>query len=138
MKHFKYPKIYPNEAFVQEAIENYFSTAGFEIKESRHIDLVAEKTNEKWIVEAKGSTSQITVDFNTCLGQLARRMTSPFIKYAIALPYEDNYKHQCTELPDYYRANNNLYIILVAENAQVLIIKPTDDIEANWGLLKLL
>lgn len=136
MNNYKNPKVYPNEAFIQEAIENYFSNAGFEIKKNGYIDLYVEKKDEKWIVEAKGSTSQITVDFNTCLGQLARNMTSPSIKYAIAIPCEDKYRRQCKSLSDYFRVINNLHIIIVDENARVTIIKPTDNVETEWDLFK--
>lgn len=133
MKYFKKAKTYPHEAFIQEVIEHYFSIEGFATEKDSQIDLVAEKDDEKWIVEAKGSTSQITVDFNTCIGQLAKSMASPFIKYAIAIPYDEKYKYQCIRLPDYFRENNNLHIIVIDGNGQVQIIKPTENIETNWG-----
>ena len=132
MKYFKKEKVYPNEAFIQEAIENYFSSEGFMIEKDGQIDLVAEKNDEKWIVEAKGMTSQITVDFNTCLGQLVKSMESSAWNYAIAIPCEDKYKVQCMKLPDYSRKNNNLYIIIVNENAQIKVIMPTNNVEDFW------
>ncbi|QRN85831.1 hypothetical protein JR334_00925 [Clostridia bacterium] len=132
MKYFKKEKVYPNEAFIQEAIENYFSNEGFEIQKDGQIDLIAEKNDEKWIIEAKGMTSQITVDFNTCIGQLVKNMESSTWNYAIAIPYEDKYKVQCMKLPDYFRNNNNLYIIIVNENAQIKVITPTNNVEDTW------
>jgi len=132
MKYYKKDNKYPNEAFIQEAIENYFSNEGFVIEKDGQIDLIAEKSDEKWIVEAKGMTSQITVDFNSCLGQLVKSMVSPVWNYAIAIPYEDKYKVQCMKLPKYFRNNNNLHIIVVSENAQIKIIMPLDDVEASW------
>ena len=136
MKYYKKEKVYPFEAFIQEAIEKYFSAEGYSIEEDDRIDLIAFKPDIRWIVEAKGSTSQITVDFNTCLGQLARNMTSPSIKYAIAIPCENNYRNQCKSISDYYRVINNLHIIIVDENARVTIIKPTDNVETEWDLFK--
>ncbi len=136
MKHFKKNKAYPNEAFIQEAIENCFFNEGFAIEKDGQIDLVAEKDDEKWIVEAKGMTSQITVDFNTCIGQLVKSMSSPTWKYAIAIPCEDKYKVQCVKLPEYFRRSNNLHIIIVDENAHIKIIMPTEDIEVNWDEFK--
>lgn len=132
MKYFKKAKEYPNEAFIQEAIENYFSNKGFVIEKDGQIDLIAKKNDEKWIVEAKGITSQITVDFNTCIGQLVKSMASPAWNYAIAIPCEDKYKVQCVKLPEYFRKNNNLYFIIVNENGQIKIIMPTDDFEVIW------
>ncbi len=47
MKHFKKEKVYPNEAFVQEAIEEYFEKNGYMVEKDEQIDLVAEKGKEK-------------------------------------------------------------------------------------------
>lgn len=132
MKSFKKDRNYPNEAFIQEAIENFFSNEGFVVEKDGQIDLVAEKHNEKWIVEAKGITSQITVDFNTCIGQLVKSMSSPTWKYAIAIPHEAKYKVQCMKVPEYFRKNNNLYYILVNEKGQIKMIIPTEDVQMNW------
>ena len=38
-KNFKKEKVYPNEAFVQEAIELYFSGKGYVIKTKEQVDL---------------------------------------------------------------------------------------------------
>ena len=137
MKYFKKEKAYPNEAFIQEAIEKYFLNNGFTVEKDGQIDLIAEKANVKWIVEAKGATSQITVDFNTCIGQLVKSMTTPLTNYAIALPNEEKYKNQSMKLPDYFRVNNNLHIIIVDKNAQIHIIKPNEDIKDKWDEFKL-
>jgi len=135
MKHFKKSNVYPNEAFIQEAIEQHFVMNGFSIEKDGQIDLIAEKNDEKWIVEAKGMTSQINVDFNTCIGQLAKSMASPLMNYAIALPNEIKYKHQSMKLPNYFRTISNLHIIVVDENAQIHIIQPTDNVEDHWNAL---
>lgn len=132
MKRFKKEKIYPNEAFIQESIEKHFRISGYEIQEDGQIDLIAENDNEKWVIEAKGLTSQITVDFNTCIGQLAKSMQSNTCNYALALPSIEKFKTQCMKLPDYYRERNNLYIIVVNEKQEVNIIKPTESIKNNW------
>jgi hypothetical protein len=132
MKHFKKDNAYPNEAFIQEAIENYFLAQGYAIEESRYTDLVAVKPNDRWVIEAKGMTSQTTVDFNTCLGQLIKSMTSPEAKYAIAVPNEIKYKNQSMKIPDYFRTINNLYILVIDKNAQIQIIHPSDRIEDHW------
>ena len=133
MKYFKKDNLYPNEAFIQEAIEKYFSAEGFTIEKDGQIDLVAEKNDEKWIVEAKGMTSQITVDFNTCIGQLVKSMTSSLWKYAIAIPYESKYRFQCKIVPQNFRLISNLHFIIVNQYAQISIIKPSDDIEKRWA-----
>jgi len=135
MKYYKKEKVYPNEAFIQSAIEKYFLAEGYKIEKDDQIDLVAEKLNDKWVIEAKGVTSQITVDFNTCIGQLVKSMVSPLIKYAIALPNEIKYKYQSQRLPDYFRVKNDVHIIVVDERAQIQIIYPSDVIETSWVVL---
>jgi hypothetical protein len=135
MKYFKKDKVYPNEAFVQEAIEHYFLAKDYKLEESRYVDLIAVKPNDRWVVEAKGMTSQITVDFNTCIGQLAKSMTTSDTKYAIALPNEIQYKKQCMNIPDYFRITNHLYILVINENAQIQVIGPADRIENTWVII---
>jgi len=129
MKYFKKDNVYPNEAFIQEAIERYFLNEGYKIENSAHVDLVAVNHDDKWIIEAKGMTSQITVDFNTCLGQLVKSMFTHDVKYAIAIPSEIQYTKQCKQLSDYFRVTNNLYILIIDQNARVQIIQPTDHID---------
>lgn len=78
-------------------------------------------------------TSQVTVDFNTCIGQLAKSMESDSYKYGLALPFEDKYKTQCLKLPKYFRERNNLSIVVVNEKQEIFIIGPTESIEDMWG-----
>lgn len=60
---------FPNEAFVQQAIEAYFSKRGFQIENEGYSDLVCYdvKRGQKWIIEAKGPTSAVGLDFRTGL-----------------------------------------------------------------------
>jgi hypothetical protein len=46
---------FPNEAFVQQAIEAYFTEQGFQIENEGYSDLVCRdvKRGQKWIIEAK-------------------------------------------------------------------------------------
>ena len=128
-KNFKKEKVYPNEAFVQEAIELYFSEKGYEIKTKEQADLIAEKHDEKWIIKAKGMTSAVGLDFNTCLGQLIKNMTSEDQIYALAIPSHLKYRRQCELLPDYFRELVKLRIILVDECGKVSVVEPQESIE---------
>lgn len=128
-KNFKKEKVYPNEAFVQEAIELYFSEKGYEIKTKEQADLIAEKHDEKWIIKAKGMTSAVGLDFNTCLGQLIKNMTSEEQIYAIAIPSHLQYRRQCELLPSYFRELVKLRILLIDESGEVCVIEPHESIE---------
>ena len=128
-KNFKKEKVYPNEAFVQEVIELYFSGKGYVIKTKEQADLIAEKHDEKWIIKAKGMTSAVGLDFNTCLGQLIKSMTTGDQIYAIAIPSHLKYRRQCELLPSYFRELVKLRIILVDECGKVSVIEPQESIE---------
>ena len=84
-KYFKNDNFYPYEAFVQESLEKYFMSLGYELKTEEQVDLIAEKGNERWVIEAKGLTSAIGIDFNTCLGQLVKNIKDENSIYAIAV-----------------------------------------------------
>jgi D-alanyl-D-alanine dipeptidase len=70
---------FPAEGFVQQALEQYFRTLGFQLDLQTHADLFARHPNsgERWVVEAKGRTSDIGLDLRTGLGQLLRREIGP-------------------------------------------------------------
>lgn len=70
---------YPNEVFVQQAIEHHFVALGFRPEPAGFIDYVCvhPQTGERWVVEAKGKTTSVGLDFRTCLGQVVQRMDDP-------------------------------------------------------------
>lgn len=56
---------FPHEGFVQSALEQYFTDLGFDIDLRGHADLVCahSESGERWLVEAKGVTSDVGLDF---------------------------------------------------------------------------
>ncbi|MCI0575046.1 MAG: hypothetical protein L0331_02425, partial [Chloroflexi bacterium] len=62
---------FPHEEFVQRAIESYFSALCFKEEVGGHADLVCanSETGERWLVEAKGLTTQVGLDFRTILSR---------------------------------------------------------------------
>jgi hypothetical protein len=60
-RHFHKVNEFPNEAFVQQAIETYFTEQGFQMENEGYSDLVCRdaKRGQKWIIEAKGQTSAL-------------------------------------------------------------------------------
>jgi hypothetical protein len=99
------------------------------IEKDGQIDLIASKGSDKWIVEAKGVSEAIGTDFNTCLGQLVKSMTSNEYKYAIAIPKHIKYKRQCSLLSSYFRELVQLHILVIDDNGKVEIIEPKDRME---------
>ena len=131
-KGFKKEDCFPNESFIQRSIETYFEDKGFETNTKTVIDLIAKRGNECWIVEAKGMTSSVGVDFNTCLGQIIKRMNTSDATYAIAIPKHEKYKKQCIQLSPYVRKLLGLHILLVDMYGDITEILPEQDIESRF------
>jgi hypothetical protein len=79
---------FPDEGFVQDAIDRYFEKAGYALDTLTHVDqlCVHPVGGEAWHIEEKGKTTAIGLDFRTCLGQLLQRMTQQHIRHGVALP----------------------------------------------------
>jgi hypothetical protein len=132
-KYFKNDNCYPYEAFVQESIENYFRSLGYELKTNEQVDLIAMKGNERWVIEAKGLTSAVGTDFNTCLGQLIKSIKDENTTYAIAVPKHTKYRHQCELISDYFRNLIRLHVLLVDETGEINIVFPSDVFASYFG-----
>lgn len=126
MKQFKNAKIFPNEAFIQAALEKYFSRIGYEVESEGQVDLITVNGDEKWIIEAKGLTSAVGLDFNTCIGQIVKSMDCETTNYAIAIPEHAKYKIQCSKVPNIFRERNNLHFLIVDEKENVRVVGPKD------------
>jgi len=125
---FKRGTDFPHEGFVQKAIEAHFSTIGFDLESGSHADLVArnKNTGERWLVEAKGVTTSIGLDFRTGLGQLIQRMADPKTTYALAVPREDRFISQCRAVPLWIRQALRLHWLLVNSEGGVQVIPPDE------------
>jgi len=121
---------YPNEGFIQMAIENYFNECGYQIIQEGYSDLVCvcEVTSIKWVVEAKGKTTSIGLDFRTGLGQLVQRMNNPEVNYAIAVPKIDQFISQCRQLSKWVRTSLNINFLFVDNQGRVQIIGPQENV----------
>jgi hypothetical protein len=117
---------FPHEGFVQRAIESHFSRLGFVLECETLADLVCvhEHTAERWLIEAKGATSSIGLDFRTGLGQLIQRMTDPSTKYALAIPYDERFLAQCGLVTARVREAIGLYWLIVKPDGSVATIPP--------------
>ncbi|MFX0195365.1 MAG: hypothetical protein ACFFCW_04510 [Candidatus Hodarchaeota archaeon] len=119
---------FPNEGFVQRAIEDKFAVLGFKAEDAGDADLISvdPKTGERWVVEAKGKTKASGLDFRTGLGQLVQRMTDQNSKYAVAFPDIPQFVKQCRQVKPWVRKLLNLHWLLVGEDGAVRIYGPDD------------
>jgi hypothetical protein len=125
---------FPNEAFVQQAIEAYFTEQGFQIEHGGYNDLVCRdvKRGQKWIIEAKGQTSAIGLDFRTGLGQPLQARQDATALYGLAVPNTPAFVEQCRKVSDWVRQILRLHWLLIDQDGTVRIIPP-DQILAGSG-----
>ncbi|EOF4942627.1 hypothetical protein SS21_24130 [Enterobacter roggenkampii] len=123
-KGYKLPHEFPNESFIQEHLEKYFQSHGYTVIPDKPIDLkcIHESNNETWVIEVKGKTTQIGLDFKTCLGQLLMRMNNPEINYAIAMPDIESYHLQTNKVPKFVFKKLNLSFFFINKDGIVTLI----------------
>jgi hypothetical protein len=119
---------FPHEGYVQSAIEAHFLGLGFTIDTNSDADLLCahSETGERWLVEAKGVTSAIGLDFRTGLGQLVQRMTDASVKYGIAVPEVERFLSQCRPVSSWVRERLGLHWLLVSEDGSVRRVAPSE------------
>ncbi len=118
---------FPNEGFVQAAIEAHVRKLGFEILSGGDADLVAfdPTTGKRWIIEAKGDTSDPGLDFRTGIGQLLQRMEDPGATYAIAVPEIPKFIRLCDAIPRRVRELLGIHWLLVRETGETRVVLPS-------------
>lgn len=128
---YKKEHAFPYESFIQEAIDTYFISAGYIILDDKHTDLVCTHpiNGDTWYIEAKGLTSQIGLDFRTCIGQLVQRMKVQGSYYAIALPNIKKFREQASFVAPYVRKSLNLHWIFVHENQSLTMLSPSQTLD---------
>lgn len=117
---------YPAEHFVQMSIENHFSARGFSLDTGSHVDLICvhPDTGERWHIEAKGVTSNCSLDFKTCLGQLIQRMQDGTSKHAIAVPDDPRYLAQVAQVSQWVVDRLSIHWLVVGKDGSVRITAP--------------
>jgi hypothetical protein len=121
---------YPNEGFLQAAIETYFK--GYERIAGGDADLACRdcETGEVWIVEVKGLTSAVGLDFRTGLGQLLQRMNDAEAHYAMAVPNLRSFISQCRRVPEWVRRALRMHWLVVDRDGAVTVYSPDAPIDS--------
>ena len=121
---------YPNEGFVQNAIEAYFMNLGYTPLSEKYTDYVCihPETSEKWSIEVKGETKAIGLDFRTCLGQLLQRMSTKEVYYGVAIQDMPAYRQQASQVQPWIRKSLNLHWLYISADEKVDIIGPDDEV----------
>lgn len=125
-KGYRYSDEFPREAFVQHAIEAYFTAQGYQIEDGGYTDLVCSNSElkQRWIIEAKGQTADVGLDFRTGLGQLLQAMRDQEAFYGLAVPDIPQYLAQCKKVSDWVRRALRLHWLLVQSDGSLRIVSP--------------
>lgn len=117
---------FPNEGFVQIAIEDHFRAAGFELTNDGQVDLLCTHpvTGESWHIEAKGQTTQVGLDFRTGLGQLVQGMRSETSKYGAAIPDTPAFRAQVAKLSPWVVSALHIHWLFVSQSGSVRMVAP--------------
>ena len=127
---YRYPSEFPREAFVQEAIERHFKPTEFQREKHESADLAcySNKLKQHWIIEAKGETSSIGLDFRTGLGQLLHNMSNSDVLYGLAVPETPPFLQQCRSIGKWVRQALNLHWLIVQPDGSVRIVNPSEEL----------
>ena len=130
-RRYKLGETFPNEGFVQRAIEQHFASLGYHVEPAEHTDLVCvhPETSERWVIEAKGQTDDVGTDFRTGVGQIVQRgMATPSATYAIAVPQIPQFLNQCRQVAPWVRQALGLHWLVVAADATIRVYRPRDEL----------
>jgi hypothetical protein len=116
----EYPRgsAFPGEAFVLTAIGTHFCSSGYERLSAAYSDFVclSPSTGERWVIEAKGVTSQVGLDFRTGFGQLVQRATDSTVRYGLAVPAVPAFLSQCAQVSQWVRQSLGIHWLIVRED----------------------
>jgi hypothetical protein len=121
---------FPHEGFVQHAIERYFVALGYRISPRSYVDLFCAHPGTKvaWIVEAKGMTTAVGLDFRTGLGQLLQQIQDETTNHGMAVPDVPQFIAQCQRVSPLVRRKLRLHWLIVAADGNVQVIGPAEQV----------
>ena len=77
----------------------------------------------------KGHSTAVGLDFNTCLGQLLKRMgDGETAHFGLVVPKTPQYERQIGSISRRVRQALDLHWILVSEGGSVEVLRPGDDL----------
>ncbi|MBR1172979.1 hypothetical protein JQ617_03340 [Bradyrhizobium sp. KB893862 SZCCT0404] len=119
---------FPNEAFVQQAVEQWLTRDGFRVFRDRLVDVKASRDSggepKVWHIEAKGKTSAVGLDFRTGVGQLVQRMKDRAHQYGIAIPDIPEFRKQTDQFAPWVLSKLQIHWIWVSKDGTVSVDTP--------------
>ena len=90
--------------------------------QERGLDIKAEKSAERWLIEAKGGGSRPEMRVNyflAMLGETLQRMNDPHARYSIALPNMRQFRGLWTRLPALAKSRLGITALFVSQDGGV-------------------
>ena len=117
---------YPDECFIQEILDEYFTENGFHRIETNCVDYVCEHpdTGDRWHIEAHGASSAIGLDFRLGLGQLIRGISHRNTRYGLAFPDLPQFRNQIKNIEPWVCKTLNLHWILIDQEGKITVLEP--------------
>lgn len=117
---------YPEECFIKEILDEYFSKKGFNRIETNCVDYVCvhPDSGDRWHIEAHGDSAAIGLDFRLSLGQLIRGISHRNTRYCLAFPDMPQYRNQIRNIEPWVLKALNLHWILIDQEGRITIIEP--------------
>lgn len=117
---------YLSEDDIKRILEKWLITEGWTVKVAwghvHGIDIEAIKSNNRWVIEAKGQGSLNPMRVNYFLGILGetlQRMEDPNAKYSIALPDIQQFRNLWGRLPTLAKSRTGITAIFVDKSGNV-------------------
>lgn len=89
-------------------------------------DIIAERANEQWIIEAKGQGSLNPMRVNyfiAILGETLQRMSVPDAKYSIALPDIEQFRRLWSRLPKLAKERTQITALFVSRTGEIVEVR---------------
>jgi hypothetical protein len=115
-----------SEDSIKHHISEWLKSSGWDVTvkwgKERGIDILAEKTHQRWIIEAKGIGSYQPMRVNfflSALAELLQRMDDPKAQYSIALPDVQQYRRLWDRLPLLAKQRTSITAIFVDADGKI-------------------
>ena len=119
-----------NEDQVKQFLNNYYLAQGYKTTvawgHKPGADIIAEKGNERLVIEVKGCGSRQQMRENyflAIIGELLKRMDRSDAEYFISFPKMKQYENLCSRLPALAKQRTQIRMILVDDNGRLEIFE---------------
>lgn len=117
-----------SEDFIKKAVGDWLRNQGWKVEIAwggeRGVDILAQRSKDVWIIEAKGHGGYPQKQGNyflNGLGELLQRMDNPTARYSLAFPEIPRYQGLWERLPKFVKGRLNLSMLFVDDKGGVSV-----------------